>query len=155
MMEGKIIKRISTLLLVCALMATTVVSAFAANVKDKTYSPYVFTANTWRSSGEEFKEDNSKVYVVPSMSPSGKTKVKTMCNVGGIANNKTKNSVGYVVLANGSKYAITNFVYEDGDYTTGKGVNMWLSMTPTYGTGLLQGVWSPDWTGLGSNITIV
>ena len=92
--------------------------------------------------------------MAPSESPSLRTKVKTMCDVGGIITNKTKNSRGYVVLADDVKYAITNFVYEDGDYTTGYGVFMWLGMTPTYGSGTLGGVWSPDWTGNGT-VTIV
>lgn len=154
MMESKIIKRISTLLLACALMATTVVSAFAANIRDEDYTRYNVPANTWVNSPARYKENDSKVYVAPSESPSLRTKVKTMCDVGGIITNKTKNSRGYVVLADDVKYAITNFVYEDGDYTTGYGVFMWLGMTPTYGSGTLGGVWSPDWTGNGT-VTIV
>ena len=130
MMERKIIKRISTLLLAGALMATTVVSAFAANVRDEDYTRYNVSANTWVNSPARYKENDSKVYVAPAESLSLRTKVKTMCDVGGIITNKTKNSRGYVVLADNVKYAITNFVYEDGDYTTGYGVFMWLGMTP-------------------------
>lgn len=153
-MEGKIAKRISTLLLTCMLMASMVITAFA-DVEDKPYDPnYSVPSSTWASCVPRYKENNSKVYVAPEKSPSSRTKFRTMCKVGGITSNKTKNSAGYVVLANDSKYAITNFVYEDGDYTTTKGVNMWLSMSPTYGQGLLEGVWSPDWTGTGV-VTIV
>ena len=68
--------------------------------------------NTWVNSPARYKENDSKVYVAPSESPSLRTKVKTMCDVGGIITNKTKNSRGYVVLADDVKYAITNFVYE-------------------------------------------
>lgn len=154
MMDNKSVKRISTLLLVCMLMASMVVTAFA-DVSDKKYdTPYSIPANAWTSTERRYKENNSKVYVAPEYSPNARTKVKTMCNVGGIASNKTKNSNEYVMLTDGTKYAITNFVYEHGDYTTTRSVHMWLSMSPPYGRGMLRGVWSPDWSGTGV-VTIV
>ena len=154
MMENKIVKRISSLLLVCMLMVSMVVTAFA-DVRDEKYdTSYSVPANAWTSTERRYKENNSKVYVAPKYSPNARTKVKTMCNVGGIASNKTKNSNGYVMLTDGTKYAITNFVYEHGDYTTTRGVHMWLSMSPPYGRGMLRGVWSPDWSGTGV-VTIV
>ena len=154
-MNSNIIRRLSALLMVCVLMVSTAISASAANVTDTSYYKTNVSSGTWRATSARYKENNSKVYVYPSSSPSGKTKVKTVCYVGGVSTNKTKNSNGYVVLNSGSKYAITNYVYEDGDYTTGYGVKAWLNFTPTSGTGTLSGVWSPDWTGSGTGITIV
>lgn len=153
-MEKKIFKRVSVLLMVCMLMASMAVTAFA-DVRDQDYdTSYSVTANYWARSPRRYKETTSKVYVAPESSPSSRTKFQTWCNVGGQEKNKTKNSNGYVVLNDGSKYAISNFVYEDGDYTTTLGVHMWLRMSPNYGKGLLKGVWSPDWTGTGV-VTIV
>ena len=135
-------------------MGSMAISASAANTTDTRYYKADVTADTWISSLSRYKEDSSKVYVYPSKSPGGKTRVKTYCRVGGVGTNKTYRTAG-VLLSNNSRYVITNYVYEDGDYTTGKGVAMWLRMTPYSGTGTLEGVWSPDWTGYGTGITIV
>lgn len=153
-MRKNILKRLSALLMVCMLMGSMAVSAFAANVTDTQYNRYNVTSGIWVNTSSRYKEDASKVYVYPSKSPSGKTTVKTYCNVGGTATNKTYRTEG-VLLSNDSKYVITNYVYEDGDYTIGYGVKMWLRMTPSSGKGELKGVWSPDWTGYGTGITIV
>ncbi len=153
-MRKNILKRLSALLMVCMLMGSMAVSAFAANVTDTQYNRYNVTSGIWVNTSSRYKEDASKVYVYPSKSPSGKTTVKTYCHVGGVDTNKTYRTEG-VLLSSGSKYAITNYVYEDGDYTIGYGVKMWLRMTPSSGKGELKGVWSPDWTGYGTGITIV
>ena len=42
-------------------------------------------------------------------------------------------------------YAINNYVYEDGDYTSNEGVRMYLRMSPTSGSGMMDGHWSPDY----------
>lgn len=47
-MEKKIFKRVSVLLMVCMLMASTVVSAFAANVQDTDYYETNVTAGNER-----------------------------------------------------------------------------------------------------------
>lgn len=133
---------------------TTLMSAtaFAGNVTDTDYYKENAKAGTWTSTSGRYKEDASKVYVHPESSPSGKTKVQTDCYVGGFASNETKN--GSVVLQDGAKYGITNYVYENGDHNKVYGVLMWLALTPDSGSGVLSGVWSPDWTGSGS-VTIV
>ena len=154
-MEKKIFKRVSVLLMVCMLMASTVVSAFAANVQDTDYYEKNVTAGSERPTESRYKTNTSKVYVYPSYSPSSRTMVKTMCKDAGVITNKTNTSFGYAVLTSGTKYAISNFVYEQGDYTTGSGVNMWLRISPTAGKGTLRGVWSPDWTGTGTGIVII
>lgn len=153
-MKKNILKRISTLLMACMLMGSMAISASAANTTDTRYYKEGVTAGTWISSLSRYKENSSKVYVYPSKSPCGKTRVKTYCRVGGVGTNKTYRTAG-VLLTSGSRYAITNYVYEDGDYTTGKGVAMWLKMCHSSGTGDLEGVWSPDWSGYGTGITIV
>ncbi len=153
-MRKNILKRLSALLMVCMLMGSMAISASAANTTDTRYYKEGVTAGTWISSLSRYKEDSSKVYVYPSQSPGGKTWLKVYCRVGGVGTNKTA-KYEQVLLTSGSKYAITNYIYEDGDYTTGKGVAMWLKMTPYSGTGTLEGVWSPDWTGTGSGITIL
>ena len=138
-MEKKIFKRVSVLLMVCMLMASTVVSAFAANVQDTDYYEKNVTAGSERPTESRYKTNTSKVYVYPSYSPSTRTMVKTMCKDAGVITNKTNTSFGYAVLTSGTKYAISNFVYEQGDYTTGSGVNMWLRISPTAGKGTLPG----------------
>lgn len=154
LMRKNTLKRISTLLMACMLMGSMAIPASAGNVSDTRYYKENVTAGTWISSLSRYKEDSSKVYVYPSKPVNGKTWVKTYCRVGGVGTNKTYRTAG-VLLTSGSEYVITNYVYEDGDYTTGKGVAMWLRMTPYSGTGNLEGVWSPDWSGHGTGITIV
>lgn len=155
MMEKKIIKRVSVLLMVCMLMASTVVFAFAANVQDTEYYEKNVAAGSYRPTESRYKTNTSKVYVYPSYSPSSRTMVKTMCYDAGVVANKTNTPIGYAVLTSGTKYAISNFVYEQGDYTTGYGVNMWLRISPTASKGTLRGVWSPDWTGAGTGVVII
>ncbi|MDR1300070.1 MAG: hypothetical protein LBJ84_07480, partial [Oscillospiraceae bacterium] len=127
---------------IAILVSISVTTAFAANITDVDYYVTGTTAGTWVSSNTyRYKEDNSKVYVFPSATPGTATKVRTQVYVGGIAANKTANPNGYVVLQN-AKYAITNYCYEDGDYTTGYGVRIWLNLTPNSGSGTISGVWS-------------
>lgn len=130
------------------------IPASAANVTDYPYYKAGVTAGTWITTYAQYKENSSKVYVYPSKPANGRTWVKTYCRVGGVGTNKTNRTEG-VLLTSGSKYAITNYVYEDGDYTTGMGVETWLRMTPYSGTVAVKGVWSPDWSGVGTGITIV
>lgn len=148
-------KQIISLLLTLCLFCSIAVSAFAANVTDEVYYKDYVAVGDWGGSGGRYKENNSKVYVYPSSSPAGATKVTTCCYVATVATNKTNAAAGYVTLQDGQKYAITNWVYEHGDKTTGYGVNMWLGLSPVSRSGSLRGVWSPDWTGTGSGITIV
>ena len=152
----KFFKRFSALAMACMLFASmTVISASAANTTDVDYYKSNMTAGSWGTIASNYKENTSKVYVYPSLSPDGRTMVQTLCFVGGLPANKTGSSNGYVVLLDNSKYAISNWVYEDGDYATGYGVRMWLRLTPYAGSGTLKGVWSPDWTGTGTGVTIV
>jgi hypothetical protein len=150
------VKKILTIAsILTLLLSICIVPAFAANITDVDYYATGTTAGTWVSSNTyRYKEDNSKVYVFPSATPGTATKVRTQVYVGGVATNKTANSNGYVVLQN-AKYAITNYCYEDGDYTTGYGVRTWLNLTPNSGSGTISGVWSADWSGTGTGVTIV
>lgn len=144
-------------MLICAMVASMGISALAAqdaNVKDTDYYIQNATTGTWKTTNGRYKTNNSKVYVYPSESPSGYTYVATMCYVDGFPTNATVAEKGYVRLRNGYKYAITNLIYEDGDPTQNMGVQAWLCLQPTAGTGTLRGVWSPDWTGKG-DVTII
>lgn len=137
----------------CVLMAAlsiNVASVSAANTTDK---PYEYTAGNnqfWHETTHYEKTDPSKVYVKPSKSPSGKTSVQTYCYDHGNKTNKTQ--AGTVTLTSGKAYAITNYVFEQGD-KTGNYVYMWLRVKPTDKIGVTNGVWSPDWTGY--NATVV
>lgn len=148
---NNIVKRMTALLLICMLMASMAVTAFA-DVKDEFYYKSSVTTQ-FTKIPDRYKENNSKVYVDTRNSSSVRTKVQTWCKVGGYEVNKTGR--GTVVLDGEKKYAITNYVYENGDYTTGKGVNMWLKIASYSGTHTHCGYWSPDWTGTGTGITIM
>lgn len=141
---------ISTFLLVMLLASAMCVSASAANTTDKEYYNSYISAGTWHTTNAYYKENSSKVYVYPKTSPTYYTRVQTWCydKTTGNASNKTGASTVY--LPKNTKCVITNYVYENGQYTTGYGVLMWLKMTPNSGTGSLYGYWSPDWSGSGS-----
>lgn len=152
----KIMKMKKLVTIACAFVMTLsicAVPAFAANVQDTSYYFTNSTTESWRVTNHRYKQDASKVYVYAYSSPSGKTLTHTDCYVGGSVANET--AAGNVYLRDNHKYAITNFVYERGDYTTNRGVEMFLDMKPNSGSGTLSGVWSPDWTGTGSKVTIV
>lgn len=139
----------------CALMmifSVCAVTASAANVTDEYYYKENLRPEEWGGTGARYKEDASKVYVRTDLSAGSIQKVSTLCYESGLIQNKTK--AGTVYLANNLKYAITNFVYEQGDYTTGNGVRMWLGVSPSaYGN--VSGWWSHDWIGTGTGIAIV
>ncbi len=137
-------KVIATMCAVATIVSMNAGPVAAANVKDVTYKYTIGQNFAWHSTDENSKENNSKVYVKPEKSPSGKTYVQTYCRVGGESVNETK--AGKVTLSNNVAYAITNYVYERGD-KTGSAVKMWLKLKPTSGIGTASGVWSPDWTG--------
>ena len=143
----KMKKVIATMCAVATIISMNAGPVAAANVKDVEYKYTVGQNLLWHSTDKNNKQNNSKVYVKPSKSPSGKTYVQTWCNVGGVGVNQTK--AGQVTLSNNTAYAITNYVYERGDQKskTDKDVNMWLKLKPTSGVGTASGVWSPDWTG--------
>lgn len=137
-------KRLAAILLTAAMMVSVVsTTASAANTTDKRYYKPSIKAGQWISTVGYYKETPSEVYVNPLHSPSNYSQMRTLCNVAGTPTNKT--TAGTVRLYDGNKYAINNFVYEDGDYTSGYGVNMWLSMSPTSGSGYMEGYWSPDY----------
>ena len=136
--------------LATACLATTPV--LAANTTDKPYSYTSITATTYHETTHYEKTNDSKVYVKPSKSPSGKTHVRTYCNVGGVSTNKTV--AGTVTLSNNKAYGITNYVYEHGDRTDQNWVMMWLMVKATSGAGQVSGNWSPDWSGT-TSVTIV
>lgn len=142
-------------MVIATVMALSFVTlpASAANIKDEDYSIYS-TSGTYAGGGGRYKENNSKVYVYAISAPgTARTNMRTYCYVSGVSTNKT--NAGTVTLESGYKYAITNWVYEHGDYTTGYGVRMWLAASPTSGSGTMTGKWSPDWSGTGSGIIIV
>lgn len=145
-------KLISMAFALIMIFSVCIIPAAAANVTDEYYYKENLYDNEWGGTGARYKTDTSKVYVYAVASAGYVQKVQTLCYVAGQITNKT--NAGTVYLANGSKYAITNFVYEHGDYTTGYGVKMWLGVSPT-GYGNVSGWWSPDWTGTGTGITIV
>lgn len=122
------------------------------DVTNKRYYKENVMVDKFEGTGAAYKETASKVYVNPTVSSGYKTKVKTLCYVAGVPTNKTANA-DYITCAVGKKYAITNYVYEQGDYTNNKGVDMWLGVSPTvYGD--CGGWWSPDWTGTGEVIIV-
>jgi len=148
-------KKIISLLFALAIFSSLFsFSAFAANTADITYKFASASSGNWHNCIHNWKTNASQVYVRTITTPGNKVLARTMCNVGGSASNQTYNSNGYVTLANKKKYAIKSWVYERGDYTTGSGVKVWLSFKPS-ATGLLEGVWSPDWSQTGTDVTIL
>lgn len=145
-MGGNIMKRkrLAAILLTAAMMVSAVsTTASAADTVDKYYYKPSITAGEWISTVAHYKETTSEVYVAPDNSPSGYSQMRTYCYVSGVPTNKT--TAGTVRLADGRKYAINNYVYEDGDYTSNEGVRMYLRMSPTSGSGMMDGHWSPDY----------
>ncbi len=137
------LKKFVSVSLAAALLACSLTVSASANTVDRDYAFYDIAASSWVSTGTAKKDTVSEVYAAPTDSPNGTTLVKTYCNVGGSAADKTTYGTAY--LTNGYKYAINNYVYEDGDKYNGQ-VTMWLKMTPEAGRGRLRGVWSPDFT---------
>ncbi len=149
-MKKSILGTLICVMLICVMVASLSFSAFAvtdANVKDESYYMSYVSANSWAATGGRYKTNNSRVYVAPEKSPTGYTEAQTRCYVGGVTTNSTTAKAGYALLKDGKKYAISNTVFQSGDYTTNKGVWTWLRLTPNSGAGTLSGVWSPDWTG--------
>lgn len=152
MEDNKVKKRISMLLMCAILLSLVAFPASAANTTDVAYYKSSISSGTWISTTGNYKENASYVYVLPNSAPNGYSRIKTFCNVSSIGTNKTGNpskgsaSSSYVSLKSGRAYAVTQMVYEHGDYTSGYGVRMWLSMTPDSGSGSMSGVWSPDYT---------
>ena len=137
-------KRLAATLLMAAMMISAVsTTASAADTVDKDYYKPSITAGEWISTVAHYKESTSEVYVAPDNSPSGYSQMRTYCYVSGVPTNKT--TAGTVRLADGRKYAINNYVYEHGDHTSNEGVRMYLRMSPTSGSGMMDGHWSPDY----------
>lgn len=146
-------KRVTTF--VCALATAMSLAApvSAANTTDKEYGYTSITASNYHETTPYEKTNDSKVYVKPSKSPSGKTNVQTWCKVKGVKKNKTV--AGTVTLSSNKAYAITNYVWEHGDKDSDNyWVDMWLKVKATSGAGSVKGVWSPDWSGT-TSATIV
>lgn len=116
---------------------------YVQSLLDVSYYKPSISAGEWISTVAHYKETTSEVYVAPDNSPSGYSQMRTYCYVSGVPTNKT--TAGTVRLADGRKYAINNYVYEDGDYTSNEGVRMYLRMSPTSGSGMMDGHWSPDY----------
>lgn len=149
-MKKSILGTLICVMLICVMVVSLSFSAFAAtdaNVKDEPYYVSYVSVGSWVKTAGRYKTNNSRVYVAPEKSPTGYTKVQTRCYVGGVTTNSTTAKNGYVVLKDGSKYAISNTVFQSGDYTANDGVLTWLFLSPRSGAGILTGVWSPDWTG--------
>ncbi len=137
------LKRLISVSLAAALLACALTVPASANTVDRDYAFYDIAASSWVNTGTAKKDTASEVYAAPTDSPNGTTLAKTYCYVGGVARDKTTWGTAYLV--SGNKYAINNYVYEDGDKYNGQ-VSMWLRMTPEAGRGRLRGVWSPDYT---------
>lgn len=137
------LKKLISVSLTAVLLASALSVPASADTVDKDYSFYDISASSWASTATAKKDTTSETYVAPEYSPNGTTLVRTYCYVGGSAVNKTTR--GTVSLVSGNKYAINNYVYEDGDKYGGK-VTMWLQMSPGAGRGVLRGKWSPDFT---------
>lgn len=137
------LKKLFSALMVCSLMLTVLSISASANTVDRTYYYEGVSAGSWYLTSREWKDTSSEVYVAPTTGPNGYTKVQTWCFVYGAPKNKT--TYGTVELISGKKYAIDNFVHEDGDKESGS-VKMWLSLSPKRGSGYLSGCWSPDYT---------
>lgn len=138
---------ILALIIAVSMMA---IPASAANTVDKEYYNSYIAAGTWHTTNAYYKENTSKVYVYPQSSPTYYTCLQTWCYDGttGAYSNKTANTTVYLPVD--TKCVVSNYVYENGLYTSGCGVLMWLRMTPYSGTGSLYGYWSPDWSGSGT-----
>lgn len=145
-------KRLTVLICALATATFTTTPVLAANTTDKPYGYTSITASNYHETSHYEKTNESKVYVKPSKSPSGKTNVRTYCKQGGITKNKTVADT--VTLSNNKAYGITNNVYEHGDKTSEQWVMMWLNVKATSGSGKVSGVWSPDWSGT-TSVTIV
>lgn len=145
-------KRLTAILCTLATTCLATTPVLAANTTDKPYSYTSITAQNYHETTHYEKTNDSKVYVKPSKSPSGKTNVRTYCRVNGNSTNKTV--AGTVTLSNNKAYGITNYVYEYGDRTSDNWVNMWLMVKATSGAGQVSGDWSPDWSGT-TSVTIV
>ncbi len=137
------LKRLISVSLAAALLACALTVPASANTVDRDYAFYDIAASSWVNTGTAKKDTASEVYAAPTDSPNGTTLVRTYCYVGESAVNKTTR--GTVSLISGNRYAINNYVYEDGNKYNGQ-VTMWLSMSPAAGRGRLRGVWSPDYT---------
>jgi hypothetical protein len=153
----KLTKVLSLMCILATMVSLLVLPASAVNDED-VYYYYLGVSATgdWEYTNARFKVSTSKVYVYPITSPSSYTKCRTMCysqtvNSDGTRDmiNKTGTNRGAsntttVILSSGQKYAITNYVYEDGYNYNSQGVMMWLNLLPTSSTGTLYGCWSPD-----------
>lgn len=129
------------------------VSAFAEEnpYQDSVYYNETALVGTFYGTGARYKTTTSKVYVAPAASPSDVTLVQTYCYINGSITGKNVN--GVASLTSGTKYGITNRIYEDGD-KTGSYVYMWLGVSPYNKSGTINGVWSPDWTGTGTVVIV-
>lgn len=149
-MKKKLVAMFLVLVVTVCLLPTAAFADYNPYL-DEVYYKENQPAGQMGGTGGRNKTTTSKVYVVPSSSPSGVTLVQTVCYVGGSPTYKNVN--GTVSLYSGTKYGITNRVYEDGD-KSGTYVYMWLGVAPSNVSGSVSGVWSPDWTGSG-NVSIV
>lgn len=107
------LKRLISVSLAAALLACALTVPASANTVDRDYAFYDIAASSWVNTGTAKKDTASEVYAAPTDSPNGTTLAKTYCYVGGVARDKTTWGTAYLV--SGNKYAINNYVYEDGD----------------------------------------
>ena len=153
-MFKKSFKGVTGLLTAAAIMAGSLgtIPVYAANTSDTTYKIYVESlSGSFRGVSERDKQNNSKVYVNISSSPTLYTQVKTYGNRNTETwYNETKNTTAAV--KRGVPSSITNYCYEhrapNHTYVLAK-VRFRSSSSIT---GYVQGVWSPDST---RNYTIV
>lgn len=149
-MKKRILGTLICVMLICVIVASFSFSAFAAtdaNTDDIDYYSNYTEAGTWFGVTGNYKTDNSRVYVAPERSPTRYSYAQTVTFIKGYATNVTADKNGYVLIKDGERYAIQNTAFQSGDYLEGSGVLVRLFLTPRAGAGVLQGVWSPDWSG--------
>lgn len=154
-MFGKSIRKMAgTLAVVAAIMGATgnTMPVFAANVSDTPYTINVQSSSgSFRGVQERDKQNNTKVYVNISSSPTLYTQVRTYGNRNTTTfYNETKGTTATV--KRGVPSSITNYCYENkkSNYTYVLAQVRFRSNSST--TGAVTGVWSPDST---KNYTIV
>lgn len=141
------------ILALAAIASMLVLPAAAANTEDVYYYYTDVASGSWEYTNARYKTNSSKIYCYPTVAPASKTSVAAWCysSASGQAINRTGTSSNLstsisVTLTTGTKYAITNRVYEDGRQET-NGVMTWLYLSPVGGSGTLYGCWSPDSSG--------
>lgn len=149
----KVITRMLMAICVMAGMAGSVVSVSAANVSDTEYKIYVnASSGTFRKEKARDKQNNTKVYVHITESPTKYTQTRVYGdrNTESIFYNETKGGLAKVLR--NQKSSITNYIYEFRIPDTPTVLAKIGFRSNSSKTGYVSGVWSPDST---RNYTVV